>query len=443
VNGARGLSSQAVAGTSNLWQTEPMDRRDFVRHTAMLAAASLLPAQALGATSSGGVQLGIDVLEADGFRALSGGVRCGLLTHPAGVSADGRRTIDILARAPGVRLTRLFGPEHGIDGKAAAEVAIGTMRDARTGLPAYSLYGKTRRPTAEMLDGLDVMVVDLQDIGSRSYTYISCMRYVIEACFSAPRPIRVVVLDRPNPLGGEKVDGPGLDARWKSYVGAYPMPYVHGLTIGEIARWAVSQPGVLELDEAVRRRGVLQVVPMRGWRREMTWNATGLPWVATSPRIPSSQAAFGYAMVGLGCQLGDFRHGHGDQFPFRFVTYPKRRAGDIVQALGARIPGLTLTPQVMPDGTQGVYTTIADWRTFRPCSLSIHLLRQACEWGGNDFPSATRNQRDLFIKHWGREAIFEGFRRDGARYDVDAQVRAWSAECAQFRSDTFSARLYS
>lgn len=419
-----------------------MDRRDFVRNSAFLAAASLVPNWADAAVSPQGVMLGIDVLEADGFRAISGGVRCGLLTHAAGVNAAGRRTIDVLARAPGVRLIKLFGPEHGIDGKAAAEIAVGTMRDARTGLPAYSLYGKTRRPTPEMLEGLDVMVVDLQDIGSRSYTYISCMRYVIEACFSAPRPVRVVVLDRPNPLGGIKVDGPGLDARWKSYVGAYPMPYVHGLTIGEIAKWAVTQPGILELDDATRRRGVLQVIPMRGWRREMTWKDTGLQWIPTSPRIPTPQAAFGYAMVGLGCQLGDFRHGHGLDMPFRFVTYPRRRSNDIVSALGTRVPGLTLTPQTMSDGTQGVYTTISDWRTFRPCSFSAHLIRQACEWGGNPFPRATRNERDLFIKHWGREAIFEGFRVSGARADVEGWIRGWSAECDQFRSATYTSRIY-
>lgn len=425
-----------------LVRTAPMDRRDFIRHSALLTAASLLPACVDAATSPQGVQLGIDVLEAGGFRELTGGVRCGLLTHPAGVSADGRRTIDILARAPGVRLTKLFGPEHGIDGKAAAEIAVGTMKDARTGLPAYSLYGKTRRPTPEMLEGLDVMVVDLQDIGARSYTYISCLRYVMEACFSAPRPIRVVVLDRPNPLGGQKVDGPGRDANWKSYVGAYPMPYVHGLTIGEIARWAVMQPGVLEIDQARRASWALQVVPMRGWRREMTWRDTGLGWVPTSPRIPTPQAAIGYAMVGLGCQLGDFRHGYGLEQPFRFVSYPRRRAEDIAAALGSRVPGLTLTPQVMPDGTQGVYTTITDWGRLQPCAFSIHLLRQACEWGGNPFPRATKTERDLFIKHWGREAIFEGFRANGARYDVDAQIRAWTAECARFRSDTAAARLY-
>ena len=419
-----------------------MDRREFVRHSALFATTALLPAGLRAATTNpSGVQLGIDVLASRGFDTLRG-VRCGLLTHRAGVSADGRRTIDILATAPGVRLTKLFGPEHGIDGKAAAEKSVSTMRDARTGLPAYSLYGETRRPTAAMLEGIDVMVVDLQDIGSRSYTYISCMRYVIEACFSFPRPIRVVVLDRPNPLGGEKVDGPGLDLKWKSYVGAYPMPYVHGLTIGEIARWAVSTPGVLELDDATRKRGVLQVIPMQGWRRDMTWDRTGLIWIPTSPRIPTHVATFGYAMVGLGCQLGDFRHGYGLEMPFRFLSYRKKRSADIVEALGSRIPGLTLTPRTMADGTQGVYTTINDWRILKPCSVSPHLLRQACEWGGNPCPQATRNERDLFIKHWGRESIFETFKRDGMRTDVDAMVRGWNAECAQFRDSTAYARIY-
>ena len=254
-----------------------MDRREFLNLTALgsLGAVALsgcagggggsgyagpLPvAQAPVAPLTGKVMLGIDVLAAEGFARLKG-LRCGLVTHRAGVNGLGQRTADVLARAPGVKLVKLFGPEHGIDGVAKADVSVGHAKDARTGLPVYSLYGATRRPTPEMLSGLDVIVIDFQDIGVRSYTYISCMRYVIEACFSLPRPVRVVVLDRPNPLGGEKVDGPFLDRKWRSYVGAYETPYVHGLTIGEIARWAVATPGVLELDEATRRRGTLDVV---------------------------------------------------------------------------------------------------------------------------------------------------------------------------------------
>lgn len=416
-----------------------MLRRDFIR-LAGLATGSALAAPPLLAQAAPRVRLGIDVLEAGGFQLLRG-VRCGLLTHSAGLSGDGRRTIDVLAAAPGVRLAKLFGPEHGIDGKVAADVKVGDMRDARTRLPAYSLYGATRRPSAAMLEGIDTMVVDLQDIGSRSYTYVSCMRYVIEECFKAPRPIRVVVLDRPNPLGGLKVDGPGLDRAWRSYVGAYQTPYVHGLTIGELARWAVATPGVLELTERERSRGILQVVPMSGWRRAMTWVDTGLRWVPTSPRIPSVQAAIGYAMTGLGCQLGDFRHGHGLEQPFRFVSYPRRRGEELAAAFNGRVPGLRLDPRVMPDGTSGAYATITDWNACRPCALSAHLLRQACAWGPNPFAAAGKSDRELFIKHWGRESDFESFRRLGARAPVEQWTRAWEQEAAVFRAATAASRI--
>lgn len=416
-----------------------MLRRDFLRATGLASVAALAGAE-LRAQAAPRVLPGIDTLERQGFGLLRG-VRCGLLTHPAGRSADGRRSIDILAAAPGVRLAKLFGPEHGIDGRAAADVKVGDMRDARTRLPAYSLYGATRRPSAAMLEGIDTMVVDLQDIGSRSYTYVSCMRYVIEECFKAPRPIRVVVLDRPNPLGGLKADGPGLDRAWRSYVGAYQTPYVHGLTIGELARWAVATPGVLELTERERSRGILQVVPMTGWRRTMTWLDTGLQWVPTSPRIPTVQAAVGYAMTGLGCQLGDFRHGHGLELPFRFLSYPRRRGEELAAALNGRVPGLRLDPRVMPDGTSGVYATITDWNACRPCALSAHLLRQACAWGGNPFPGAGKSERELFIKHWGREADFEAFRRLGARAPVEEWIRGWEAEAAAFRAATAPHRI--
>ena len=162
--------------------------------------------------------LGIDVLERSGFRAISG-KRVGLLTHPAGVNRQGISSIDILRNAKNVQLIALFGPEHGIYGDEKANVPVLDRIDRCTGLPVYSLYGKYRRPTQAMLAGLDALVIDLQDIGVRSYTYVSCMRYAMEACFEAG--IEVVILDRPNPLGGRKVDGPPLDREWRSYVGAF------------------------------------------------------------------------------------------------------------------------------------------------------------------------------------------------------------------------------
>jgi len=442
-----------------------MDRREFVRHTTLATLGTALlagcsggtgggsvapsapvkpsaPATPLPAVTTGRTILGIDTFAAQGFAAVKG-LRCGLVTHRAGFNGSGVRTADVLARAPGVRLTKLFGPEHGIDGTAAAEIGVKNAKDARTGLPVYSLYGATRRPTPEMLEGLDVMVVDFQDIGSRSYTYISCLRLVLEACFSLPRPIRVIVLDRPNPLGGEKVDGPFLDRKWRSYVGSYEMPYVHGLTIGEIARWAVATPGVLELDEATRRRGSLEVIPLQNWSRARTWDQTGLTWVPTSPFIATPQAAFGYAMTGLGCQLGEFTHGAAGQLPFRFLKAGKRKSVEIVAALGAAVPGLTLEPRTLADGTQGVYTTISDWARFKPCAISLHMMRQSCLWDPtNPFARATATQRELFIKHTGSEAFFEELRTKGARVDLPRWLAKWDAEAAGFRARTAPFRLY-
>ena len=436
-----------------------MDRREFLNLTALgsLGAVALsgcagggggggytgpMPiAPAPVAPFSGKVMLGIDVLAAEGFARLKG-LRCGLVTHRAGVNGLGQRTADVLARAPGVNLVKLFGPEHGIDGVAKADVAVGHAKDARTGLPVYSLYGATRRPTPEMLSGLDVIVIDFQDIGVRSYTYISCMRYVIEACFSLPRPVRVVVLDRPNPLGGEKVDGPFLDRKWRSYVGAYETPYVHGLTIGEIARWAVATPGVLELDEATRRRGTLDVVTLRGWRRSMTWNLTGLNWTPTSPMINSSKAALGYAMSGLGCMDSGFSHSSTADQNFRFLTYPRRKAADLMAAFGNAVPGLTLQPQQQADGTQGVYLAVGDWPKLRPTAISLFMLRQACVWAPNPVGGLSTGKRELFIKHLGSEAFFDELRTQGARIDLARWMKRWDGDAAAFRARTAPFRLY-
>ena len=436
-----------------------MDRREFLNLTALgsLGAVALsgcagggggsgyagpLPvAQAPVAPLTGKVMLGIDVLAAEGFARLKG-LRCGLVTHRAGVNGLGQRTADVLARAPGVNLVKLFGPEHGIDGVAKADVSVGHAKDARTGLPVYSLYGATRRPTPEMLSGLDVIVIDFQDIGVRSYTYISCMRYVIEACFSLPRPVRVVVLDRPNPLGGEKVDGPFLDRKWRSYVGAYETPYVHGLTIGEIARWAVATPGVLELDEATRRRGTLDVVTLRGWRRSMTWNLTGLNWTPTSPMINSSKAALGYAMSGLGCMDSGFSHSSTADQNFRFLTYPRRKAADLMAAFGNAVPGLTLQPQQQADGTQGVYLAVGDWPKLRPTAISLFMLRQACVWAPNPFGGLSTGKRELFIKHLGSEAFFDELRTQGARIDLARWMKRWDGDAAAFRARTAPFHLY-
>src|SRR5665213_1517594 len=275
------------------------------------------------------VMLGIDVLEAEGFAPLRG-KRLGLLTHPAGVDSRGISTVDILRHAPGLKLVALYATEHGIYGTLPAGMTgnVGLFSDQvdrRTGLMVYSLYnGRTHQPTAAQLKGIDALVIDLQDIGTRSYTFTGAMKQAMEGCFA--NKVEVIVLDRPNPLGGLKVDGPIIDPQLvgPNLVNEFPVPYVHGLTIGELARFAKGQPGMLRLPDAVRESGRLTVIAMRGWHRNMRWPETGLTWVPTSPYIPDFSAVVGYPMTGLGCFMADlpnpvggFRSGVGNEYPFR------------------------------------------------------------------------------------------------------------------------------
>ena len=382
--------------------------RFFLKFRALAAAvfcmAIFFPLQ-ISAAAKPAVMLGIDVLQQNRFVPLLD-KRVGLLTHPAGVNRFGTSTIEILRRAPRVRLTALYGPEHGIYGNEKANVKIKNRIDRRTGLPVYSLYGDTRKPTSEMLRKIDVLVIDLQDVGSRSYTYVSAMLYAMEACFEQGK--EVVVLDRPNPIGGLKVEGPVLDEQWRSYVGPLTgAPYVHGLTIGEIARIAKSTHGWLRIPDSVRQRGKLYIVPMQGWRRSMLWQHTGLKWIPTSPAIPTPQAALGYAMTGLGCQLGGFQHGYGTPYPFRLLTFPGKSPQEIVSALRARqIPGLNFSVRSYKNNRgqtkSGAYVHVTDWNQLHPVELSYHLHDLASRWTkGNPFAVAKKSEEDLFNKHFG------------------------------------------
>ena len=395
--------------------------------------------------------LGIDVLEEMRFSPLVG-KRVGLLTNPAGVNRRGESTIDVLRRAPGVRLVALFGPEHGIYGNEQANVPVASRRDPRTGLPVYSLFGRYRKPTPQMLRGIDVLVVDLQDIGTRSYTYVSSMLFSMAACFE--NNVGVLVLDRPNPLGGLKVDGPPVDPRWKSYVGAFSAPYVHGLTIGEIARMAkdtpggLSVPGGINVPHAIRMRGRLTVIPMRGWRRSMRWPETGLRWVPPSPSVPDFAAVAGYPMVGLGCFIGGFSHGIGRNHPFRGIFNPRVSNETLARDLQAmHLPGLAFRLIRATDRigrpTWGVYIQITDWNAWNPTELNFHLMRLACRYDPrNPFATAGRAEAGLFIKHMGSEAFFDALVRDGARVDVEGWFARWRREAAAFQQASRRYWLY-
>ncbi len=385
------------------------------------------------------VMLGIDVLEANGFDVLRG-KRVGLLTHPAGVNRRGQSTVDVLRRAPQVNLVALFGPEHGIYGNEKANVPVDDKIDPRTGLPVYSLYGQFRKPTPKMLAGLDALVVDLQDIGTRSYTYVSCMRLAMQACFE--QGVEFIVLDRPNPLGGLKVDGPPLDAQWTSYVGAFRVPYVHGLTIAELARMSKFAPGVLGVDDAVRSAGKLTIVPMRGWDRSMRWPETGLRWVPTSPMIPDFAAVVGYPMVGLGTYLGDFSHGVGVDYPFRGIAHKGTRIDQLESLLRAlNVPGIAVgrvkatTREGRP--TEGLYLGIADWEAWNPCEMNFHLMRLACGMEKtNPFAAAKDAEAGLFIKHMGSEAFFNAIKREGANIDLTPWLAQWKQQAAIYQQQS-------
>ena len=283
---------------------------------ALLVAAPLFAFINQASAADVKVKTGIEVLRDRGFEGLAG-KRVGLVTNPSGVDSQLRSTIDILFNAPEVNLVALYGPEHGVRGDVYAGGKISDSIDEVTGLPVYSLYGTTRKPTQEMLEGIDVMVYDIQDVGVRSYTFISTLGLVMEAC--APLGIEVMVLDRPNPLGGNKIEGCYVEQPFNSFVSQYKIPYVYGLTVGELA--------VLINEEGLNRgqkgdqepvKCKLSVVPMEGWKRDMLYEATGLPWVLPSPNIPFKDSPMYYAASGICGELYGFMNiGVGYTLPFQ------------------------------------------------------------------------------------------------------------------------------
>jgi uncharacterized protein YbbC (DUF1343 family) len=255
------------------------------------------------------VLTGIDRLVESDFELLKG-KRVGLVTNATGVDRNLNSTFDLFYESENVDLVALYGPEHGVRGDHEGGEYVESYIDERTGLPVYSLYGKTRKPTPEMLEGIDVLVYDIQDIGARSYTYISTMGLAMEA--AADKGIQFIVLDRPNPLGGRKIEGNLVEEGYFSDVSPYPIPYVYGLTSGELARM-INGEGWLKNGEKVN----LYIMPMTGWSRDMTFKETGLQWVPTSPHIPHRDSAIYYSATGILGELYYINIGIGYTTPFQ------------------------------------------------------------------------------------------------------------------------------
>ena len=283
--------------------------------TYLLTVLVLLSCKAPAEAASPVVKTGIEVLRDRGFEGLVG-KRVGLVTNPSGVDRYLNSTVDILFNAPGVELVALYGPEHGVRGDMYAGDKVADSKDPVTGLPVHSIYGATRKPTPEMLKGVDIIVYDIQDVGVRSYTFISSLGLVMEAC--GELGIEVMVLDRPNPLGGNKIEGCYVEQPFNSFVSQYKIPYVYGLTVGELAVF-INEEGLNRGQKGDQEpvKCKLTVVPMEGWTRDMLYENTGLPWVLPSPNIPFKESPMYYASSGICGELYGFMNiGIGYTLPF-------------------------------------------------------------------------------------------------------------------------------
>lgn len=284
---------------------------------------------------AGQVQLGNEVLAKGDFKVVRS-KRVGLITNPSGVNRNLESTIDVLRKAPGVQLVALFGPEHGVYGDVPAGDKIASRTDALTGLPVHSLYGSTYKPTPEMLKGLDALVYDLQDTGCRSYTYISTMGVAMEACAEAG--VEFIVLDRPNPLGGERIEGPLIEEKFRSFVSRWEIPYVYGMTCGELAR-------MINSEGWIKQPCKLTVVPMKHWKRSMVWRDTGLPWVPASPHVPHGDSPLFQVATGMLGEIGGVSTGIGYTLPFQCIAAPEVNPHQLAATLnGYRIPGVRFKP---------------------------------------------------------------------------------------------------
>ena len=390
------------------------------------------------------VKTGAAALAERGFDLLDG-KRVGLIVnHTARV--DTAHLIDLVFAAPGVELTALFGPEHGLRGLADAGEKVADGQDERTGVPVYSLYGETRKPTPDMLRGIDALVFDIQDIGARFYTYISTMGLAMQA--AAEQGVPFVALDRPNPLGGNYVSGFMLEPEHTSFVGQYPIPMAHGMTVGELARMIrdrAMMEGLENLD--------LHVVEMEGWRRDMLWPETGLPWVPPSPNIPDFETALVYPGA-VFFEATAASEGRGTRRPFVQVGAPwldGQAATDSLNARGlpgvrfeaasfapASIPGMASRPKLEGQPLEGVRHILTDAQAFQPVETGIHVFdvfwRQAAA-----MQEEFVNRPAALARLAGTERLLDLLQQGASPETIAA---SWEREAAAFREARAASLLY-
>ena len=389
------------------------------------------------------VMTGLEVLVEEGYKPLLG-KRVGLVTNPSGVDRHYRSTIDILFQAKEVNLVALFGPEHGVRGDVYAGDHVDSSKDARTGLPVHSLYGATREPTQEMLKGIDVMVYDIQDVGTRCYTFISTLGLVMRACAKAD--IEVLVLDRPNPLGGLKVEGPYVEENFHSFVSEFRIPYVYGLTVGELAG-LINEEGLNrgQNGKEAHLKCKLNVIPMRGWRRWMQYRDTGLPWILPSPNIPSEESALGYPCAGICGEIGHLNIGVGYTIPFQTFAATWIDADKLKERLDSyNIPGTAfrtihykpISGSLSGKLVHGVQFFFPDYEKATITLTQFYVMQAVQELfpGHNPFPLKSTRMLDIVC---GTDYVRTTF---GKRLKVSDIVDFWNKDTEDFK--TVSSKYY-
>ena len=408
-----------------------------------LCAAALLSAVCLQAR----VKPGIEVLRERGFSGLAG-MRVGLVTNPSGVDSQLNSTIDILYDAPGVELVALFAPEHGVRGDVYAGGKVESGKDARTGLPVNSLYGSTREPSPEMLKGIDIMIYDIQDVGSRSYTFISTLGLVMRACARAEIP--VMVLDRPNPLGGNKIEGPLVEPGFNSFVSQYRIPYVYGLTVGELAM-LINEEG-LNRGQNGREEPLkcsLLVVPMEGWSRDMLFGDTGLPWVLPSPNIPYPESALCYPSAGLIGEMYNYLNiGIGYTLPFATFAEEWVDADRLKEVLDSyAVPGVAWrTIHYKPTSGRlsgklihGVQYYYTDYDAATITLTQFYVMQAIWELYGKNPFALSAERIPMFNKVCGTDFVSTTF---GQSLKVSDIADFWSKDVEAFRQLSAKYHLY-
>ena len=405
--------------------------------TWFIAAAAIL-----AVTAHPKVKPGIEVLRENNFDILKG-KRVGLITNPTGVDNDLRSTIDILHESPEVNLVALFAPEHGVRGDIPAGQKVTASTDKATGVKVYSLYGATRKPTPEMLKDIDVLVYDIQDNGCRSYTFISTMGLAMEQCARLGKEF--VVLDRPDPLGGNKTEGPVTEPDCISFVSQYPIPYIYGLTPGELARLLYEEK-MLSTDKPLK----LTVVPMKGWNRDMLFSDTGMPWVLPSPHIPSAETAVYYPATGIAGELDYLNIGVGYTMPFRTFAASWINGRDLADNLNAlQLPGVMFRPiSYKPyygfgkaTDLNGVEVYVTDFDKAELTLVQFYVMQELARMYPAHKASAGASPArfGMFDKVCGSKAVRTGFFKRHRVEDID---RLWHKDLPAFEKTKKEYHLY-